>query len=51
MVILNRLPTHAVRPIAMVPQKLILMIALKTLEPPVFATTIPNRIKKNRAVT
>lgn len=32
----------------MVPQKLIRTIALKTLEPPVFATMIPNRIKKNK---
>jgi hypothetical protein len=39
----------AVRPMATVPQKVILRIALETLEPPVFAANAPRTIRKNKA--
>ena len=46
---LNRYPTSAVNPIAIVPQNVILIIALLILEPPVLAANAPKMIRKNRA--
>ena len=45
----NIYPAKAVIPIAMVPQKVIRIIALKMLEPPVLAAIVPNRIRKKIA--
>lgn len=42
----NRCPTIAVTAIATVPQKQILNMATPILEPPVFAATAPNTIRK-----
>ena len=46
---LNKYPTNADSPIAIVPQNVILIIALLMLEPPVFAASAPNTIRKKRA--
>src|SRR5680860_1115615 len=46
---LNKYPTNAVKPIAIVPQNVNLTIALPILEPHVLATNAPNNIRKKRA--
>ena len=46
---LNKYPTSADNPMATVPQKLILIIALPILEPPVLADNAPKRIRKRIA--
>ena len=45
-VTLNKDPTRAVKPIAAVPQKVILRTAFTTLEPPALAAIAPKAIKK-----
>ena len=45
-VTLNNDPTSAVKPIAAVPQKVILRTAFHTLEPPALAAIAPKAIKK-----
>ena len=45
----NKYPTKAVKPIAIVPQKVILKTAFRILEPPVFAAVAHSVIKKKSA--
>lgn len=45
----KRYPANAVNPIATVPQKVILIIAFVTPEPPVFAASAPKTTRKKSA--